>query len=143
HEQLARAIGHLGLDATLAPSLRRPTLAPGACFDLSVGGEVLVGGRKTIGSAQALLGPALLQHGAIARADRSAALARFRLESPATDPDISGAELPAASLMAEAIATTWLEEGGRRAPTELVDRTVAESTGFASHFQDPGWTWRR
>lgn len=143
HEQLARAIRRLGLKARLAPGSRRPTLAPGACFDIAVGGEVLVRDRKTIGSAQALIGGTLLQHGAIARADRSPALARFRLASALSDPDVSAADLPAADLVTNAVVTTWQAEGGVVAPGELAEWAVRESAAHQGRYQDPDWTWRR
>ena len=143
HEQLARAMRQLGVPVSLAPASRRPTLAPGACFDIAVGGEVMVGERKTIGSAQALIGGALLQHGAIARADRSPALARFRLESPGINPDISTPDLPAPDLVTDAIMMTWLAEGGVVAPGELVDWAVWESAVHGDRYRNPDWTWRR
>jgi lipoate-protein ligase A len=143
HEQLARALNRLGLDARLAPASRRPTLAPGTCFEQAVGGEVLVGDRKTIGSAQALIGGALLQHGAIACADRGRELARFRLESLASNPDISGPVLPAPAVVAQAIVETWLAEGAAMAPEDLIDWAVQESAAWQDHFTDPAWTWRR
>jgi lipoate-protein ligase A len=143
HEQLARAFDRFGLPTSLAPAIRRPTLAPGACFEFAIGGEVLVGGRKTIGSAQALIGSAFLQHGAIALADRSAALARFRLESFASEPDIAAPPLSAAGPVAEAIASTWLAEGGLLAPGELTEWATEASTVYRDHYQDPAHTWRR
>ena len=143
HEQLARAFRHLGLAAVVAPNLRRPTLAPGACFDLTIGGEVLVGGRKTIGSAQALIGTALLQHGAIARADRTAGLARFRLGSAGENPDIPADDLPAPDLIAAAIMATWMDNGGTVAPAELVEWTIRESNAGVGRFENLDWTWRR
>jgi lipoate-protein ligase A len=143
HEQLARAMTRLGLTARLAPSGRRPTLAPGACFDLAVGGEVIVNDRKTIGSAQALLGGALLQHGAIAVADRGAALARFRLESGDGRPAGGASGLPVATAIADAIVATWLAEGGEIVAAELVDWAVEESAIHQEQYQDPAWTWRR
>jgi len=143
HEQLARALRRLDLPVHLAPPSRRPTLAPGACFDLAVGGEVVVGDRKTIGSAQALIRGALLQHGAIALADRSQTLARFRLDSPAIDPDISAADLPGPDLVAEAVVTTWQVEGGVVAPAALIDWAIRESDTHAGRYRDADWTWRR
>ena len=143
HEQLARAFGRLNIAAELAPRSNRPTLAPGACFDLSIGGEVLVDGRKTIGSAQALIGTALLQHGAIARADRGPALARFRLESSAVNPDIPAGGLPPPDQLAQAITATWLDDGAIMAPAGVVEWAVPESAAYLAHFQDPAWTWRR
>lgn len=143
HEQLARALGRLHIVASIAQNHSRPTLSPGACFDQSVGGEVLVDGRKTIGSAQALIGTALLQHGAVARADRSAALARFRLESPAIEPEDSSDELADPEALAGAILATWTDEGGEPAPSGLVARALRESDAWRARFQYPGWTWRR
>ena len=67
HERLAAALRALGVEATLAtdrPSAR-PLVRHGACFASSVGGEVLVAGRKVIGSAQVRRGSAFLQHGSI------------------------------------------------------------------------------
>jgi lipoate-protein ligase A len=67
HERLARALRPLGVDATLAAD--RPTVRlsdrPTACFAATVGGEVLVAGRKVIGSAQVRRRDAFLQHGSI------------------------------------------------------------------------------
>ena len=104
HERLASAFRELALDASVAPAGRRPvTLEPGACFDVAVGGEVLVAGRKTIGSAQALFGTSFLQHGAIARADRRSALARFRLASPPEESPVPVSDLPAPDELGPAI----------------------------------------
>jgi lipoate-protein ligase A len=67
HERLAAALRTLGVEATLAtdrPSAR-PPVRHGACFASPVGGEVLVAGRKVIGSAQVRRGSAFLQHGSI------------------------------------------------------------------------------
>jgi len=67
HERLARALKSLGVDATLAAD--RPTVRlsarPPVCFAATVGGEVLVAGRKVIGSAQVRRRDAFLQHGSI------------------------------------------------------------------------------
>jgi len=67
HERLATALRSLGADVTLAAD--RPTRPlgdrPHACFAETVGGEVLVGGRKVVGSAQVRRGAAFLQHGSI------------------------------------------------------------------------------
>ena len=66
HERLAVALRALGAEATLAvrPSAH-PSVGAGACFASPVGGEILVGGRKLVGSAQVRRGRAFLQHGSI------------------------------------------------------------------------------
>lgn len=66
HGQLADALRTLGVNAELAtPPAVKPSSRPAACFAASVGGEILVRGRKLVGSAQARRGDAFLQHGSI------------------------------------------------------------------------------
>ena len=55
----------LGARASLAPPVRTPPLDAGACFSQPAGGEIMIGGRKVVGSAQFRQGSALLQHGSI------------------------------------------------------------------------------
>ena len=68
HERIARALRSLGADATLAPHQPPPSSRVDqatSCFATPVGGEVLVAGRKLVGSAQVRKGNAFLQHGSI------------------------------------------------------------------------------
>jgi lipoyl(octanoyl) transferase len=67
HTRIVRALRSLGVEAHLAshrPTVR-PSDGPPSCFATSVGGEILVGGRKLVGSAQVRRGEAFLQHGSI------------------------------------------------------------------------------
>jgi lipoate-protein ligase A len=75
HERLAEALRSLGADVTLAgdcPAATaresfsvRPSDGPMSCFATTAGGEILVRGRKLVGSAQVRRGAAFLQHGSI------------------------------------------------------------------------------
>jgi lipoyl(octanoyl) transferase len=79
HERLATAIRSLGVDASInlqqppptSTDLHRPPPTstnlhqPPSCFASAVGGEVMVRGRKLIGSAQLRQRDAFLQHGSI------------------------------------------------------------------------------
>ena len=68
HERIAAALRSLGADATLAPHQPPPSGRvdqPASCFATPVGGEVLVAGRKLVGSAQVRRRNAFLQHGSI------------------------------------------------------------------------------
>jgi lipoate-protein ligase A len=144
HQLLARALGRVFDEpVTLAPPSARATLAPGACFDRALGGEVLVGGRKAVGSAQALFGPGLLQHGAIALADRSAALARFTLRPAETDdPSVASPGL-ASEPLAVAILAAWADAGATEISADEVAEAVAAAAPWQARFDDPEWTWRR
>jgi lipoate-protein ligase A len=70
HAVIADGLRALGVPATLAAG--GPTLPPdaGACFASPAGGEVIVHGRKLVGSAQVREGDAFLQHGSILLVDR-------------------------------------------------------------------------
>jgi lipoate-protein ligase A len=67
HTRLVAGLRSLGVDASLAPSRStvRPSDGPTSCFARPVGGEILVNGRKLVGSAQVRRADALLQHGSI------------------------------------------------------------------------------
>lgn len=68
HERLATALRSLGVDARLAENPQGRPLGsdrPVSCFATTVGGEILVDGRKVVGSAQVRRGRAFLQHGSI------------------------------------------------------------------------------
>ena len=67
HTRLVTALRSLGVDANLAPSrpTGRPSDGPTSCFAIPVGGEILVNGRKLVGSAQVRREHAFLQHGSI------------------------------------------------------------------------------
>jgi lipoyl(octanoyl) transferase len=66
HQTLAEAVCGLGIPATLAPAPDRAVgIDAGACFSTPAGGEVMVGQRKVIGSAQVRTRTAFLQHGSV------------------------------------------------------------------------------
>ncbi len=143
HERLAAALRRLGADPVLASN--RPTVRlsdrPASCFAAPVGGEVLVHGRKVIGSAQVRQGRALLQHGSILL-DGSQEILTAVSRKPQAASD--GATTLSAALgrpvtfdeVADAIVATW----GDDATFTALHRPPPPST---ARFSDPAWTWRR
>lgn len=141
HERLARALQTLGVDATIA---ERPTARasdrPAACFATAVGGELVVCGRKVVGSAQVRHGRAFLQHGSILL-DGSQDVVQRVSRAPGA---LSGATTISALVgrrvsfeqVADAIVRAW---GEPCLPTAL-ERPLPRS---AALFSDPSWTWRR
>ena len=105
HTRLVEALRTLGVPAELAaspPPAVRSSARPAACFAAPVGGEILVYGRKLVGSAQVRRGDAFLQHGSIL------------LEG--TQPGSAGGETTLAAVLgrpvtfaevAEAVASSW------------------------------------
>jgi lipoate-protein ligase A len=140
HARLAAALRRLGADAVLAADGRAPGLASGACFAAPVGGEVLVGARKVIGSAQVRRGRAFLQHGSILL-DGSQDVVRdvSRERGPGSSETSLTAVLgrPVSfGDVATAIIASWGAELTASAPAGLRPDPSAR-------FSDPAWTWRR
>lgn len=138
HERLAHALARLGIAATLAPrSSARPSLDRGACFASPVGGEVMVEGKKMIGSAQVRRRGAFLQHGSILL-DGSQELINAISYQPSADGSTTLTALAGRAVgfheVAEAIVATW---GAAFTPTAS-SRPLPPSTVFS----DPTWTWR-
>jgi lipoate-protein ligase A len=137
---LVAALRTLGADATLAPEGPRPA-AParaGACFAAPVGGEVLVDGRKLVGSAQARRGRAVLQHGSVLLAG-SQALARLvsgERGAPGSDTTLGavGGRPVSFAETAAALVAAW------GAP--LISCSALQPCSPAA-FRDSAWTWRR
>ena len=150
HERLAAALQALGADAKLAPDRPPPPAAARhqshACFAAPAGGEVLVQGRKVIGSAQVRQGKALLQHGSILLAGSQDVIRAVSRQASAASGEMT---LTAAlgrritfEEVAEAIAATWDDT----LPSTALDRPrppLTDRPPSIARFTDPAWTWRR
>ncbi len=145
---LAAAIARLGVrtEPAVAPARER---RPGrdACFAAPSAGELVVGGRKLVASAQLRADGALLQHGSILLADRQATLATLsRVPMPPPAP---------AATLASALGRTVRPEDVREALRDALvaqvggaePLTVEEAARYArphaARFADPRWTWQR
>jgi lipoyl(octanoyl) transferase len=147
HLLLCDAIRRFGVTAELAPLGRAAPPDAGACFASSAGGEVIVAGRKVVGSAQVRRGAALLQHGSLLLAGDQRPVARVTRGVPPEDRSLPlaralGRPVPwaeAASAVTETAHAAW----GRGSPplqdqlTQLLDRAAGLSECFRSH----AWTW--
>jgi lipoate-protein ligase A len=148
---LVKALRALGVPADLATSSGAAPPDAGPCFDRPETGEVVVGGRKLVGSAQVRVREALLQHGSI-RLGRGARLLERRPSSGGEEPPgaVSLSELleraPTWDCVAEALIGalsaqlpgTW-ESNSRR--DALVDPDL--EIRFLQLYESPEWTQRR
>lgn len=144
HRLLAGALRRLGAEVGLAERTER-SLGPGAgaCFAAPVGGEIVSGGRKLVGSAQVREGSALLQHGSILLQDGqdvvSGITRRDALPSGATSLTTVLGRPVTFTEVADAIAaqaqSTWPGSWARA----RVDPTPEDLRRFG----DDAWTWRR
>ncbi len=141
HARLAAALRTLGAEATLAPDRPtvRPSDRPAACFATPVGGEVLVGDRKLVGSAQLREGAAFLQHGSILLDGSQEMIRRASREQGAGSGETTLSAVLGRPVtfqeVAEAIVAAW---DIRPSPAFPVLPRPSPSV-----FLDPAWTWRR
>ncbi len=147
HRMLAVALRRLGADAKLAPRGEPAGVGAGACFARPAGGEVLVSGRKVVGSAQVREGAALLQHGSILLEDDQSRVTEVTRGAAPVDlaaplARVLGRPMPAATV-AEAIADAAAECWGGQWPRLVADHDLhAIAAAHAPRFQSADWTWR-
>jgi lipoate-protein ligase A len=138
HARLAAALCALGVEATLASD--RPPARHGPCFASPVGGEVLVNGRKVIGSAQVRRGAALLQHGSILLAGSQETVREVSRENGEGRGETTLCEVLGRTVtfedVAAAVVAAW--DG---AVTPIAPYRPLPS--LTVRFSDPAWTWRR
>jgi len=143
----AEATGAGGWAAALGPDA-------GPCFQSPAPGEVVVVGRKLVGSAQARLAGSLLQHGSILLHDDQAILERLAGGGVGAAGDRGGAR-PATlgelvgdvgiDELAELVAMSLRETfGGSWAPGGYQPREIETAARLeAERYARDSWTWRR
>ena len=143
HEQLARALASLGVEAEIARDPEHATAVDGGpCFQVAAGGEVVVGGRKLVGSAQLRVGGTLLQHGSILIGDDQGMLDELggggsaESDRPAALDEVLGRPLAVGELedaVLEAFGACTLDA----MPTTSAEIELTE------RYRSEAWTWRR
>lgn len=147
HRTLAEAVSGLGLEASLASTPARPA-APdaGACFASPAGGEVVVAGRKVVGSAQVRTRTAFLQHGSVLLQGNQRIIAEVS-ERPPPAGDAALGDLLGRPLgfeeMAERVADAARTWGGEWRPIVRGDAIVERAAALADGYRSEHWTWYR
>jgi lipoate-protein ligase A len=148
HRMLGAALRRLGAEASVAGASPSSGLDAGACFARPVGGELLVNGRKVVGSAQLREGGALLQHGSILLGDDQlvvGSVTRGCSPSDGSTPlgDLLGREVTAdeaASAVTDAARERWGDAwSGAPEPPAL----LTEAEAHLARFRSEQWTWSR
>ncbi len=145
HGMLADAISQLGAPVYLAPSIRAPALDAGACFSQPVGGEIMMAGRKVVGSAQLRSGGALLQHGSILLQDNQGVVFGVTIGErpanhppPAAEPWAQGMDI--ARAISTAAALRWQVVWDRVNDQSVV---LFRASNHYGHYRSVAWTWVR
>lgn len=145
---LLTAIAHIGVTVAEAPRSERPRRPGGAaCFAEPSEGELVVGGRKLVGSAQLRDRGALLQHGSILIDDdqpRLAMLAAVPLTPAVPAATLHGClgRVPSYAEVRDALGTALVQKEGEHAPLDA-DEAAAFAAPHRSRFTSAEWTWRR
>lgn len=145
HEMLADALLMLGAAVSLAGRRRTPPLDSGACFAAPVGGEIMISGRKVVGSAQLRSGSALLQHGSVLLQDSQNVVRELMRQEQKPDPSCINFEPWAqAAEVAEAISAvaTRRWQGNWECATDEAS-VLEEASIHYSHYSSAAWTWSR
>jgi lipoate-protein ligase A len=147
---LLDGLARLGVRAGLArPDGRTPPPAAAPCFELPTEGELVVGDRKLVGSAQYREDDSLLQHGSILIDDDQHLVAELATRPIAVPPaaTLRGAlgRAPSIDEVARALfaAVRDLEDP---AAAPLGDDEPALAAAFEvarARYLDDAWTWRR
>ncbi|MDQ6887409.1 MAG: lipoate--protein ligase family protein [Gemmatimonadota bacterium] len=146
---LLAALRALGVPAE-AHAPRVPAPAPGIapCFQTPVVGEIEVGGRKLVGSAQVRRGRALLQHGSILVNDDqwlASTLLRERTEATAPAATLwdSLGRAPSLAEVGDALRDALQRlEGTEALPLAGDPELEADSRSALERYSDERWTWR-
>lgn len=147
---LVRGLERLGVPAAVAEEGVVTGVDGGPCFRVPAPGEITARGRKLVGSAQARVEGALLQHGSVILGGDQRLLGRLRGEedaeadAPATVTTLLGGE-PSTVEVARALAEgcrlawggSWTEGGYRSGEEDEAERLRLERYGTDA------WTWRR
>ena len=141
NDGLVRGLRRLGVDAVAAGGAALPPDA-GPCFMAPAEGEVVVRGRKLVGSAQVRIGASVLQHGSVLLVADQAQL-----------PGASGGAVTLAELLGETPAWERLVDafshglarslGGRWSHGVFTDRERSLAKEFQGRYGSAKWTWRR
>jgi lipoate-protein ligase A len=146
---LVRALQSLGVRAELALRTgRQPVPASAPCFELPSEGEIVVAGRKLVGSALVRSNGAWLQHGSILVHDNQALVARLAAvpvgsTAPAATLRQALSREPSVLEVAEALfESVRASVTGPATELELDDATIACRDRAMEKYLSAEWTWR-
>lgn len=145
---LLDALTRLGVNASEAERRGRALRPDGAaCFAEPNVGELVVGGRKLVGSAQRRDEHALLQHGSILLANDQALVGTLRGESQEVPPAATLSEALGRDVSVQEVSESLIAalRTAAGAPVRtLDDAELADTTHMhLAHYRDRRWTYRR
>lgn len=146
---LLDGLARLGVRAeAAAPSGRAPLPDGAPCFETPTAGELVVAGRKLVGSAQVREDGALLQHGSMLVDDDQRLVADLSAHpipappAPATLRAVLG-RAPVPADVADAMFAAVRTAQPNASALEPTDALQALHDAARARYADADWTWRR
>jgi lipoate-protein ligase A len=145
HQMLAGAMQTLGVAVSLADWGRTPPLDSGPCFAQPVGGEIMLRGRKVVGSAQLRCGTALLQHGSVLLQDSQHVVRELMKEDrpPGRLPHPVEPWAEARDVADAIIAAASRRWEGEWEPGTDEAALLEEASIHYPQYSSAAWTWSR
>lgn len=157
HHSLVAGLRSLGVNAEVAASAPVTAGAPAGwdpagrdpCFRSPAVGEILLGGRKLVGSAQRCEQRTILQHGSILLEDDQDAVRSLQFDpGPPTEPPATLSEATAEPVSMDALVRALAAGfealiGTPLAPARLEPQEYERATALAAKYRSAEWTWRR
>jgi lipoyl(octanoyl) transferase len=150
--RLVAALRALGIPAQLAPEPQGSEGAAALCFDAPAAGEVVVHGRKLVGSAVWRDGDGYLQHGSLLWEDDQARLVRAAAVPVPPPPPAATLAALAPQLTPAAVETALVEAltapaaghpAGERVAYGASPADLEAEAQARARLADPAWLWRR
>ncbi len=148
NRSLSLGLQRLGAEVALFEGGDRPPGPDeGPCFRLPVGDELTWRGRKLVGSAQARIGGAVLQHGSLLLAGSQDAVAELRGETPDSGA-VTLSEVVEEQLSIEVLSQALrggFESvfGGEWRECALTEQEKTRAAVLEERYRSDEWTWRR
>lgn len=145
HVTIGAALRQLGIPAELAekPASGTGALTGGACFAAPAGGEVVVAGKKLVGSAQVRENNAFLQHGSVLLEDGQDMVTQVTAGMPVRPVSTSISALLGRSVEFGEVADVVGQEARQAWPGSWVEQGLPCPPTEHAKFTEIEWTWQR
>lgn len=145
HVTIAAALQRLGIPAELAgkPAPGAGALSGGACFAAPAGGEVVVAGKKLVGSAQVRENNAFLQHGSILLEDGQDIVTQVTAGIPVSPVSTSISAQVSRPVEFGEVAAVVVQEARRSWSGSWSEQPLPCSATEHTKYAEADWTWNR
>ncbi|MFC1639678.1 biotin/lipoate A/B protein ligase family protein [Gemmatimonadota bacterium] len=145
HVTIGAALRSLGIPTELAekPTTGTGSLSGGACFAAPAGGEIVVAGKKLVGSAQVREQNAFLQHGSVLLEDGQDVVTQVTAGLPVRPFSTSISALLGRTVEFGEVADAVGREARKAWSGSWIEQELPCPATEHAKFADTEWTWQR